>query len=315
MCQMHGNLRHILKQTAKEQHEKRKQEMQEAERHSNAIRHLHQVTRIVPPKAETNIVKPKEKERNYLNFRQLNGAHEHTLLKKMVNQELDSENKELLDLAQRVGYLDPNRLTSRSSLAPPILSKNPSIHSQGIQHGRRDSQSRHSAGNQQEFFLKRRNQPKSKDKRRQSTAFSPSQLSNKAGETMNNFETLSNLKTKESVSQFARTMKGTTASSPFKNLKNRNELDSNYSRSMHLQQEQQRHAQSHKHIKPAAKSLKAIFAQKHSHKVSEVTVNSCILSDDTQTATASVFGKKRFSQQDIKKNLKQTKHEIYSFFH
>ena len=58
------------------------------------------------------MIKPK-KERNYRNFRQLTGAPEHALLKKMVNQELDIEKQALLDLAERVGYLDPSRAESR----------------------------------------------------------------------------------------------------------------------------------------------------------------------------------------------------------
>ena len=33
------------------------------------------------------------------------------LLKKMVQEELDMESKELLDLAGRVGYLDPKRVS------------------------------------------------------------------------------------------------------------------------------------------------------------------------------------------------------------
>lgn len=34
---------------------------------------------------------------------------EHTLLKQMVNKELEDERKELFDLAERVGFLDPAR--------------------------------------------------------------------------------------------------------------------------------------------------------------------------------------------------------------
>lgn len=52
------------------------------------------------------------KERNYLNFRRPQGTSDNALLKRMVNQELDYESKELLDLAERVGYLDPLRRVS-----------------------------------------------------------------------------------------------------------------------------------------------------------------------------------------------------------
>jgi hypothetical protein len=65
---MHANFRQILKQTAKEQHEIRKQGENEREKHDRAVRHLHNITRKIPPRADHQYERPK-KERNYLNFR------------------------------------------------------------------------------------------------------------------------------------------------------------------------------------------------------------------------------------------------------
>lgn len=103
-----------MKQTAKEQHDKRKEEQINQNKRDRAVLYLHSITRKVPPKAE-NIVQDKKKDRDYMNFRQAAAPHELHLLKKMVNKELDDENRELLDLAKRVGYLDPLRANSRLS--------------------------------------------------------------------------------------------------------------------------------------------------------------------------------------------------------
>ena len=45
----------------------------------------------------------------------------------MVSQELDNEKKELIDLAERVGYLDPNRATSQFDLPTTVESFTPRI--------------------------------------------------------------------------------------------------------------------------------------------------------------------------------------------
>ena len=87
--------------------------------------YLHQITRKIPPRAE-NVVQDKKKERDYMNFRQSTASgYEHNLLKMMVTQELDEERKELLDLAERVGYLDPARSCGNTLLlSSPALNKN-----------------------------------------------------------------------------------------------------------------------------------------------------------------------------------------------
>ena len=87
---MHKNFRMIMKQTAKEQHDKRKQEKAAKAKHERAVMHLHQITRKIPPRAE-NVVQDMKKERDYMNFRQPTGGFENTLLKKMVKQELDTD--------------------------------------------------------------------------------------------------------------------------------------------------------------------------------------------------------------------------------
>ena len=94
--------------------------------------HLHHITRKIPPRCETIVQKKTRKERNYLQMRQATNSQEQTLLKQMVNKELDDERKELIDLAERVGYLDPNR---HSFYAERKLSKlgssvSPSLHNE-----------------------------------------------------------------------------------------------------------------------------------------------------------------------------------------
>ena len=51
----------------------------------------------------------------------------------MVNKELDDERKELIDLAERVGYLDPNRHTfhGERKLTKVGSSVSPSFHHEG----------------------------------------------------------------------------------------------------------------------------------------------------------------------------------------
>ena len=107
---MHATFRQIMKQTARDQHEKRREEKAFRQKHENALHHLHRITRKIPPRVENTFLKKPKKERNYLYLRSdWSDKQDNTLLRRMVDQELDKEQKELLDLAGRVGYLDPNR--------------------------------------------------------------------------------------------------------------------------------------------------------------------------------------------------------------
>ena len=45
----------------------------------------------------------------------------------MVSQELENEKKELIDLAERVGYLDPNRPASQFDVPTTVESFTPRI--------------------------------------------------------------------------------------------------------------------------------------------------------------------------------------------
>ena len=100
------------------------------------------------PRVENNLVPRGKKERNYLNFRQAAKTGEHTLLKKMVKKELKSEEQELTDLAERVGFLDPNRACKQSgtnvfsetdSLFSARRSSSPNIHKRNRKGNRRNS--------------------------------------------------------------------------------------------------------------------------------------------------------------------------------
>lgn len=107
---MHAAFRQKMKERTKEHNERRRQEMKERQKQEQAVMHLHHITRKIPPRCENTVVAKKtRKERNYLQMRQATNTQEQTLLKQMVNKELDDERKELIDLAERVGYLDPNR--------------------------------------------------------------------------------------------------------------------------------------------------------------------------------------------------------------
>ena len=102
-----------MKQTARDQHEKRKLEKALRQKQDNALTHLSKITRKVPPRVDNNILKKPTKERNYLYLRSdESGKEDTTLLKRMVDQELEKDQRELLELAGRVGYLDPNRTLS-----------------------------------------------------------------------------------------------------------------------------------------------------------------------------------------------------------
>lgn len=69
MTQMHANFRQIMKQTAREQHEKRREEKLERQKHEDAVMHLHRITRKIPPRVDNNYVRKPKKERNYLYLR------------------------------------------------------------------------------------------------------------------------------------------------------------------------------------------------------------------------------------------------------
>ena len=83
--------------------------------------HLQRITRKIPPRAEhVNALKRSEqpKERNYLYMQSDHGDKtELHLLKRLVDKQLDKDQKELLSLADRLGYPSPHqrKLTMRNS--------------------------------------------------------------------------------------------------------------------------------------------------------------------------------------------------------
>mgnify|MGYP000675084540 CR=1 FL=1 len=61
--------------------------------------------------------KPEVKERNYLYMQSDHGDKtELNLLKRLVDKELEKDQRELLHLADRLGYPSPNNTSSRRSL-------------------------------------------------------------------------------------------------------------------------------------------------------------------------------------------------------
>ena len=106
VTQIHANIRSILKNTEREQHQKRKELKLNQEKHEQAVFQLHRITRKIPPKVETLVRKPR-RERNYLFIGQK--FDDYSILKTMVSHEINKEKEELMDLAERVGFLGQSR--------------------------------------------------------------------------------------------------------------------------------------------------------------------------------------------------------------
>ena len=73
--------------------------------------HLQRITRRIAPRVENNHIKSTVKERNYLNLRTDHSGSRalksSTLLRNMVDEEIDKDHRELLTLAGSISDLNP----------------------------------------------------------------------------------------------------------------------------------------------------------------------------------------------------------------
>ena len=76
----------------------------------DALMHLQRITRKVPPRVENSYIqKGKAKDRNYLYLRSDHSKSRlmaNPKLRRSVKEEIDRDQRELFDLASRVGFID-----------------------------------------------------------------------------------------------------------------------------------------------------------------------------------------------------------------
>ena len=98
-------------------HDKRKEDSKNWKKQENAVKHLQRITRKIPPKTDQNFLKKSPfKERNYLLLRSNHSyakLKSSPLMKLRVDEEIEKDQRELFDLANSIGRLDPN-LTIKS---------------------------------------------------------------------------------------------------------------------------------------------------------------------------------------------------------
>lgn len=92
------------------------------------------ITRKIPPKVDTTVPEKIKNERNYTNLRKNFSLCENAYLKKLMSQQLETEEQELQMLAERVGYLDP--LKKKNFVSISNLQSPRGTTCQGLQDGR-----------------------------------------------------------------------------------------------------------------------------------------------------------------------------------